>query len=134
MRRSPAAVATGKSVPSGVCRYAHAPGLGRRADHPEIVGSRPALQVVICSAYSAYSWKEIADKLGTSDRLLILKKPFDELEVFQIANSQTAKWLVTQQAQLKLSELETACRGADGRVEADGAGGSSLRGCPIASC
>ncbi|HWE01929.1 MAG TPA: EAL domain-containing protein [Tepidisphaeraceae bacterium] len=66
----------------------------------------PLLHVVICSAYSAYSWKEIAVRLGGSDRLLILKKPFDEYEVFQIANSQTAKWLVTQQARLKLSQLE----------------------------
>ena len=68
------------------------------------------LHVVICSAYSAYSWQEIAAKLGASDRLLILKKPFDELEVFQIANSQTAKWLVTQQASLKLSEMERLVR------------------------
>jgi diguanylate cyclase (GGDEF)-like protein len=66
----------------------------------------PQLQVVICSAYSAYSWKEISAKLGATDRLLILKKPFDDLEVFQIANSQTAKWHVTQQAKLKLNELE----------------------------
>jgi diguanylate cyclase (GGDEF)-like protein len=66
----------------------------------------PQLHVVICSAYSAYSWKEIAAKLGASDRLLILKKPFDHLEVFQIASSLTAKWLVTRQARLKLCELE----------------------------
>ena len=66
----------------------------------------PQLQVVICSAYSAYSWKEIAEKLDSSDRLLILKKPFDELEVFQIASSLTAKWLATRQAELKLSEME----------------------------
>jgi diguanylate cyclase (GGDEF)-like protein len=66
----------------------------------------PRLHVVVCSAYSAYSWKEISAKLGATDRLLILKKPFDELEVFQIASSQTAKWLVTRQAQLKLGELE----------------------------
>jgi diguanylate cyclase len=66
----------------------------------------PRLQVVICSAYSAYSWKQISETLGASDRLLVLKKPFDELEVFQIANSQSAKWLATEQAQVKLSELE----------------------------
>jgi diguanylate cyclase len=66
----------------------------------------PQLHVVICSAYSAYSWKQISDTLGASDRLLVLKKPFDELEVFQIANSQTAKWLATQKANLKRSELE----------------------------
>lgn len=66
----------------------------------------PRLQVVICSAYSAYSWAQIAGKLGTTDRLLILKKPFDKLEVFQLATALTAKWLATAQAQLKLSELE----------------------------
>ena len=66
----------------------------------------PNLHVVICSAYSAYSWIEIAEKLNANDRLLILKKPFDECEVYQIACSQTAKWFVTQQANLKLCELE----------------------------
>ncbi len=66
----------------------------------------PCLQVVICSAYSAYSWEQIAGKLGTTDRLLILKKPFDRLEVFQLATALTAKWLATAQAQLKMSELE----------------------------
>ena len=66
----------------------------------------PNLHVVICSAYSSYSWREIAEKLQGSDRLLILKKPFDESEVYQIACSQTAKWFVTRQANLKLSELE----------------------------
>jgi diguanylate cyclase (GGDEF)-like protein len=66
----------------------------------------PNLHVVICSAYSAYSWKEIAEKLQGTDRLLILKKPFDESEVYQIACSQTAKWFVTRQAKLKLCELE----------------------------
>jgi diguanylate cyclase (GGDEF)-like protein len=64
------------------------------------------IHVVICSAYSSYSWKEIAEKLQGSDRLLILKKPFDESEVYQIACSQTAKWFVTQQAKLKMCELE----------------------------
>src|SRR5208282_293202 len=66
----------------------------------------PHLHVVICSAYSAYSWKEIAQKLQGSDRLLILKKPFDESEVYQVACSQTAKWFVTQQAKMKMSQLE----------------------------
>ncbi len=66
----------------------------------------PRLQVVICSAYSAYSWEQIAGKLGATDRLLILKKPFDKLEVFQLATALTAKWLATSQAQLKMSELE----------------------------
>jgi len=34
----------------------------------------PSLQVVICTAYSDYSWEEISHKFGLTDRLLILKK------------------------------------------------------------
>lgn len=52
----------------------------------------PELQVVICSAYSDYSWEEIIAKLGKSDRLLILRKPFDTLEVQQLAANLTEKW------------------------------------------
>ena len=37
--------------------------------------SDPKLQVVICTAYSDYSWNEMRRKLGISDNLLILKKP-----------------------------------------------------------
>ena len=47
----------------------------------------PELQVVICSAYSDYSWDQIIAKLGTTDRLLILKKPFDGMEVCQLATA-----------------------------------------------
>ena len=43
----------------------------------------PDLQVVLCSAYSDYSWDELSRKLRTSERLLILRKPFDSIEVRQ---------------------------------------------------
>jgi diguanylate cyclase (GGDEF)-like protein len=66
----------------------------------------PALQVVICTAYSDYSWDQIVQKLGITDRLLILKKPFDDAEVCQLASAMTGKWLVTQQAQLKMNEMK----------------------------
>ena len=52
----------------------------------------PEVQVVICSAYSDYSWEEIIAKLGKSDRLLILRKPFDTVEVQQLAANLTEKW------------------------------------------
>jgi two-component system sensor kinase FixL len=44
----------------------------------------PELQVVICTAYSDYSWEETVARLGQSDRLFILKKPFDISEVRQL--------------------------------------------------
>jgi CheY-like chemotaxis protein len=50
------------------------------------------LQTVICSAYSDYSWEAIIERLGKSDRLLILRKPFDPVEVQQLACNLTEKW------------------------------------------
>ncbi len=68
----------------------------------------PRLQIVICTAHSDYSWDEVLGKLGTEDRLLILKKPFDNIEVAQLASALTAKWDLTRQAELKVSRLEEA--------------------------
>jgi putative two-component system response regulator len=53
---------------------------------------QPQLQVVICTAYSDYSWHEIINRLGETEKLLILKKPFDHVEVRQMACSLTEKW------------------------------------------
>src|SRR5262249_1824589 len=36
----------------------------------------PYTEMVICTAYSDYSPDDIADKLGMTDRLLFLRKPF----------------------------------------------------------
>ncbi len=66
----------------------------------------PDLQVVICTAYADYSWDQIIDKLGATDRLLILKKPFDPMEVCQLAAALSEKWKLKHQAALKLDELE----------------------------
>ncbi len=51
----------------------------------------PALQIVICSAYSDHSWAEISQRLGNNDRLLILKKPFDNVEILQMAYAMSTK-------------------------------------------
>ena len=63
------------------------------------------LQVIICTAYSDYSWDEMLQKLGSSDNLVILKKPFDNVEVLQLAFAFTRKWQLKRQANLKLDEL-----------------------------
>jgi diguanylate cyclase (GGDEF)-like protein len=52
----------------------------------------PEILVVICSAYSDYSWEQIVDQLGRSDRFLILKKPFEQIEVRQFAVALTERW------------------------------------------
>ncbi len=78
---------------------------------------QPDLQVVICTAYSDYSWDELFAKLGHSDRLLILKKPFDNIEAQQLATALTEKWRVTQLSQLKIEDLENRVRQRTAELE-----------------
>jgi signal transduction histidine kinase len=70
----------------------------------------PQLQVVICTAYSDTSWDEVLTRLHARDRLLILKKPFDAIEVRQMADALTVKWQMTRQAAAQLADLEEAVR------------------------
>jgi CheY-like chemotaxis protein len=45
----------------------------------------PALRVVLCSAYSDYSWTEIFQEFGEHQTLRELRKPFNGQEVRQLA-------------------------------------------------
>jgi PAS domain S-box-containing protein len=65
----------------------------------------PELQVVVCTAYSDYSWEEMRVKVGQPDSLLVLKKPFDNIEVQQIAHALTKKWLLNLQTRMQIAEL-----------------------------
>ena len=68
----------------------------------------PDLQIVVCTAYSDYSWEDMRAKAGQPDSLLVLKKPFDNVEVQQLAHALTKKWLLNVQTGLQLAELEQA--------------------------
>ena len=68
----------------------------------------PRLQVVFCTAFSDYAWSDVLRRLGARDRLLILKKPFDPIEVYQFASALTTKWHVTEQASFNMSSLQQA--------------------------
>jgi diguanylate cyclase (GGDEF)-like protein/PAS domain S-box-containing protein len=67
----------------------------------------PDIQIVICTAYSDHAWEDILEKFGTSDRLLILKKPFDTIEVCQLACALTEKWRLVKHAHLKLCQVQS---------------------------
>src|SRR6266567_4013058 len=66
----------------------------------------PDLQIVICTAYSDYSWDEIAKSIGNTDKMLVLKKPFDNVEVLQMAHALSRKWQLTQMARKQMEELD----------------------------
>lgn len=57
------------------------------------------IQIVICSAYSDYSWDDTIRALGLSDNLLVLKKPFDIISVRQIATALTQKWRLCRETE-----------------------------------
>jgi signal transduction histidine kinase len=68
----------------------------------------PDLQVVLCSAHSDYSWEAVVQRLGISQRLLILHKPFNSLEVRQMAHALAEKWELLRRERRRVEELEQA--------------------------
>lgn len=73
----------------------------------EIWHVAPDTEIVICTAYSDYSWDAILEKLGTSDRLMFLKKPFDAITVKQMALSQVRKWNLGYKSRSVMQTLES---------------------------
>ncbi|MVV52154.1 GGDEF and EAL domain-containing protein [Pseudomonas sp. PB120] len=66
----------------------------------------PHLQIALCTAYSDYSWEAMAERLEFGDQMLVLKKPFDSLEIRQMASALTWKWQMAQDAAMKVLSLE----------------------------
>jgi|HubBroStandDraft_4_1064222.scaffolds.fasta_scaffold10528_2 diguanylate cyclase (GGDEF)-like protein len=52
----------------------------------------PQIQVVVCSAYTDYDWLELLARLGRSDKLIVIKKPFEPIEILQSASALSRKW------------------------------------------
>jgi len=70
----------------------------------------PDLQVVLATAYADYSWPDIQRQLGHTDSLLILKKPFDHVEVLQLAHALTRKWELDRQVRARIETLDAQVR------------------------
>lgn len=68
----------------------------------------PQVQIVICTAYSDQSWEEVLARLDVQDRLLVLKKPFDIIEISQLARTLTVKWALARRVALQMSSLQEA--------------------------
>jgi signal transduction histidine kinase len=78
----------------------------------------PGLQVVICSAYSDYDWEEVLGRLRQPDKLLVIKKPFEAIEVLQCANALTAKWHRERELRKHLATLEETIQTRTASLEA----------------
>lgn len=84
--------------------------LGGRWDGLETVGNLwrvdSSLQAVICTSARDCSWEEIRSRLGVSDNLLILKKPFDGAGLQQMVAALVRKWQWARQARMQMEEME----------------------------
>ncbi|RMD73608.1 MAG: response regulator [Lentisphaerae bacterium] len=65
-------------------------------------------EIVICTAYSDYSWEEILAEIGTTDQLQFLRKPFDVVSIKQMALALTKKWNLAEKSRRYTAELEAA--------------------------
>lgn len=74
----------------------------------------PEMQIVLCTAYSDYSLYDMLQHLGMSDKLLVLKKPYDPMELAMFAITLTEKWNhyhdATRLIQLQSAQIEDADR------------------------
>jgi two-component system NtrC family sensor kinase len=77
----------------------------------------PTLQVVVCTAYSDYSWGEIVREIGKSANMVILKKPFDNIEVLQLAHALAEKWRLNDQVSVQLANLDQLVRQRTSELE-----------------
>jgi two-component system, sensor histidine kinase and response regulator len=100
------ALATGQPYSMAFMDVRMPPGLDGVETTARIWAIDPNLQVVICTAYSDYSWSQTIARLGQSDRLVILKKPFDNVEALQLAASLSEKWKLGNAAAQRMQDLE----------------------------
>jgi PAS domain S-box-containing protein len=71
----------------------------------EIWKIAPDLHIVLCTAFSNYSFEEIQN-IGRTDQIVVLKKPFDAIEVLQMANVFTEKWRLLNEVKERARKLE----------------------------
>ena len=73
----------------------------------KILDVESKIQIVFCTAYSDYAIEDILERFGLSDRVMVLQKPFDPVELQSLTVSLTQKWS-------KMSELSRV-----GRTQSD---------------
>jgi predicted signal transduction protein with EAL and GGDEF domain len=84
------------------------PGLDGIQTTAKMLEIDPEINIVICSAYSDHSWDELAEAIGETDRVLILKKPFDTIEIRQLAQALQRRWELARLVSFELEDLSSA--------------------------
>jgi two-component system NtrC family sensor kinase len=77
----------------------------------------PDTQALFCTG-SALGYRELQDRFGDHDAILVVKKPFSHVEIGQAAHALTTKWRLQRQARAHLVELEAAVSARTAELEA----------------
>jgi len=82
------------------------PGIDGIVTTKALLALDPDIQIVICTAHSDYSWSDMIATLGETDRVLILRKPFDPIEARQLACALHQKRQATRELRLRAERSE----------------------------
>ena len=94
------------------------PGIDGIETTRRLLAEDPDIGIVVCSAYSDHTWEDMAAAFGDTDRVLILKKPFDTVEVRQLACALQRRWQLARTAALRLEELAAMVEAQTGELRA----------------
>ncbi len=86
------------------------PGLNGVETAKKIWEADPRVLIIFCTAYSDFSWTEMIATLDRSDQFVILKKPFDNLELLQLVVALSKKWELERSNQVGIDSLNETIR------------------------
>ena len=66
----------------------------------------PETQIVICTAFNDFPWPKIAKQMHRADNFVILKKPFENVEILQLAHALCSKWKLAKKLRERVADLE----------------------------
>ena len=101
-----AALAAGRSYAMAFVDMRMPPGWDGLQTIEALWAADPDVQVVICSAHTDYDWSEVVERLQHSDKLLVLRKPAEPIEVLQCATALSRKWQNERLMREQMERLE----------------------------
>jgi DNA-binding NtrC family response regulator len=75
----------------------------------------PETQIAICTAFNDFPWPKIAKQMYRADNFVILKKPFENIAILQLAHALCAKWKLAKKLRRRAAELESELKQFRGR-------------------
>jgi len=77
----------------------------------------PHTQAVFCTG-AGLGHRELQDRFGDTDAILVVQKPFADVELTQAVHTLTSKWLLQRAARRQIGDLEAAVSARTAQLEA----------------